>query len=166
MILISPFQILCTRTKKDSWLSVINPFKRLHSTEYKSVFYSSDQEINVSEYCSEDLGLPEGFKKSASASNLLDIDNSLEKNHVLSKSLDFLDTLPMDDDLKSKSCELLEIPEDNFTPRKAQTLPIPNLSPKNAKKYLKSLSVGAHFGSKRFNIGRKMSSVIPWNPQR
>ena len=144
----------------------INPFKLLHSSsESKAVFYASDQDVNAMDYCAEDLGLPPGFKKSASASNLLDIDNSLEKSHALSKSLDFLDTLPVETDHQSRSCEILDITEDNFPRRKSQTLPTPKSSPQFAKKYLRSISVG-HFGSKKFNIGRKMSSVIPWNQQR
>ena len=117
------------------------------------------------DYCAEDLGVPPGFKKSASASNLLDIDNSLEKSTALSKSLDFLDTLPVETDNQSRSCEILDMTEENFQRRKSQTLPTPKSSPQFAKKYLRSISVG-HFGSKKFNIGRKMSSVIPWNQQR
>merc|ERR1719233_58813 len=98
------------KAKKESWLSVINPFKLLHSSsESKAVFYASDQDVNAMDYCAEDLGLPPGFKKSASASNLLDIDNSLEKSHTLSKSLDFLDTLPVETDHQSRSCEILDI---------------------------------------------------------
>eukprot|EP00092_Neocalanus_flemingeri_P013482 GFUD01014541.1.p1 GENE.GFUD01014541.1~~GFUD01014541.1.p1 ORF type:complete len:1024 (+),score=205.10 GFUD01014541.1:100-3171(+) len=155
-----------SKSKKDSWLSVMNPFKKLNSSsESKSVFYCSDQDMDVSEYCSEDLGFPEGFKKSASASNLLEINSGLVKNQELSKSLDFLDTVASIRDIqKSKSCEILENHSGTEERRKSQTLP--KLSPKNPKKYFKHISVGNHFGSKRFNIGRKMSSVIAWKPQR
>jgi len=154
-----------SKTKKDSWLSVINPFKKLHSSESKSVFYSSDQDIDVSEYCSEDLGLPNGFKKSASASNLLDIDGGLEKSKNMTKSLEFLDTTAsMFESQMSNSCEKLDVPD--FIPGKSKSQTLPKLSPQTAKKYFKSISMGAHFGSKRFHLGRKMSSVMAWSPQR
>ena len=129
--------------------------------ESRSIFYASDQDLDVDGFCAEDLGNAEGFKKSASASNLLDIDNSLENTQVLSKSLDFLDTLPIEDVKSTDYGECLDNEgEEHVKMKKSLSLPVPKFSPKNAKKYFKSISVGAQFGSKRFNLGKTVGSVI------
>ena len=125
--------------------------------------------MEIIEYCSEDLGHPESFKKSASASNLLEIDSCLEKHNVLSKSLDFLDTLPLTDIKKCQSSEhIIETSDDKEVKRpKSSSLSVPKHSyPFTQLKSIKSLYVGEHFGTKRFNIGRKIGSVISWNPKR
>ena len=157
------------RTKKDSWLSVINPFKKLAvgaNLSPQSTFYcSQDLEVLQPERDIEELLQTNmrnnNYIKSASSSQLHQLDSSvgggidsgIGSHKELSRSLDCLDIVP-------SNGEDLMVADQR---RKSQTLPSfpsPNL------RQFKKLSLGSAFGTKNLGLGRKFSSLIPTSSER
>ena len=150
------------RNKKDSWLSVvISPFRKIsshNSEEDKAVFYASDDEDRNS------IPDMEANQKSSSSSDLQNLNPESNQSREISKSLDFLNQVPPED-----ADENFSAFKHNFGQRQAKTLPISSVSspsPPSATKFLRTMSIGAAFGSKGIGIGNKMGSEIPAQSER
>jgi len=138
--------------RRESWLfSLTLPFKRLNMSfdqQERSVFYCSTEDLKpVSsslDIIHEQTSLS-ALKKSISASNLIEKDSGIgSSSKEISRSLDYLDFQVRDKDSIDGR-------------RKSNTLP--NF-PSHQTQALKKLSLSTAFGSKKINLGRKLSSII------
>ena len=149
------------RNKKDSWLSVvISPFRKIsshNSEEDKAVFYASDDEDRNS------FPDVEANQKSSSSSDLFNFKPESNQSREISRSLNFLNS----EDADENSSDF----KHNFEQRQAKTLPISSVSSPSppsatATKFLRTMSIGAAFGSKGIGIGNKMGSEVPAQSER
>jgi len=138
--------------RRESWLfSLTLPFKRLNASfdqQERSVFYCSTDDLKPAssslDIIQEQPSLS-ALKKSISASNLIEKDSGIgSSSKDISRSLDYLDFPVLDKNSIDGR-------------RKSKTLP--NF-PSQQTQALKKLSLSTAFGSKKINLGRKLSSII------
>jgi len=139
---------------------VISPFRKIsshNSEEDKAVFYASDDEDRNS------FPDVEANQKSSSSSDLFNFKPESNQSREISRSLNFLNS----EDADENSSDF----KHNFEQRQAKTLPISSVSSPSppsatATKFLRTMSIGAAFGSKGIGIGNKMGSEVPAQSER